>query len=98
MLDIKLIREKIEEIRSSLKRRGAGVGAELDNLLVLDNERRKCLSDLENLRSEKKIESGKVGKLKAAVKKLESAKTSVSGAIDFACLYRSNFQAAATCC
>lgn len=64
MLDIKLIREKIEDVRRSLKRRGPSEGTELDELLVLDNERRKCLSETETLKNRKKKLSAEVGQLK----------------------------------
>ena len=64
MLDIKLIRENLEEARRRLKRRGTGAEAELDKLLALDDERRKYLGISETRKSEKKSLSAEVGVLK----------------------------------
>ncbi|HEX3626548.1 MAG TPA: serine--tRNA ligase, partial [Verrucomicrobiae bacterium] len=43
MLDIKLIREKPDFVRERLATRGAGDEARIDEVLKLDEERRKIL-------------------------------------------------------
>ena len=54
MLDIKIIRENPDEAHRRLKRRGTGAEAEIDKLLELDDERRKLLSQSDNLKNLRK--------------------------------------------
>ena len=63
MLDIKNIRENLEEVRASLKRRGGDIN-ELDELLKPEEARRLSLQESESLKNKKKKLSGEVGKLK----------------------------------
>ncbi len=64
MLDLKLIRSEPERIKAALARRGAaGQG---DELLELDGKRRELLPSIEGIRSERKVESEKIGALKKA--------------------------------
>jgi len=62
MLDLKLIREHPDLIRAKLAQRG-GV-YDLDNLLKLDAERRRLVTEVERLRREKKSISERVRDLK----------------------------------
>ena len=50
MLDIKLIREQPDLVRQRLAARGAGDEARIDELLKLDEQRRKLLAEVESLR------------------------------------------------
>ena len=63
MLDIKNIRENLEEVRASLKRRGGDIN-ELDELLKPEEARRLSLQESESLKNKKKKLSGEVGNLK----------------------------------
>lgn len=51
MLDIKFIRENLEQVKTALKERGLKL--EIDTLLKLDDTRRKTLIELEELRAQK---------------------------------------------
>lgn len=64
MLDLKLIRSEPERIKSALARRGAE--AQVDELLALDERRRRLLPEIEGARAERKRESEKIGALKKA--------------------------------
>ncbi len=52
MLELKLIRDDPDAVRAALARRGAEVGAALDNVIELDRRRRELLPQLEGLRAE----------------------------------------------
>jgi seryl-tRNA synthetase len=62
MLDPKLIRENPDLIRAKLAQRGGAY--DLDNLLKLDAERRRLVTEVERLRREKKSISERVRDLK----------------------------------
>ena len=49
MLDIKLIREKTDFVKQRLAIRGAGDETKIDELLTLDEARRKSLAEVETL-------------------------------------------------
>ena len=53
MLDIKIIRENLEELKNRLKRRG-GDFKELDELLKPEEARRLSLKESESLKNKKK--------------------------------------------
>ncbi len=57
MLDIKLIREQPEFVRQRLASRGAGDEKLIDELLRLDEQRRKFLTEVEALKAQRKRES-----------------------------------------
>ncbi len=63
MLDIKIIRENPEAVKTSLKRRG-GDFKELDELLKPEEDRRAGLQESESLKNKKKKLSAEVGQLK----------------------------------
>jgi len=62
MLDIKLIRENPEKINELLKRRNPDLS--IDEVLKIDEERRKVQFELDNLRATRKAESNKIGAMK----------------------------------
>lgn len=64
MLDIKAIRENPETVKTRLERRGKGTSQALDDLLKQEEERRRCLGEVEALKAAKKKISQEVGKLK----------------------------------
>ena len=63
MLDLKIIRENPEAVKTRLKRRG-GDFKELDELLIPEEARREGLQQSENLKNKKKKLSAQVGQLK----------------------------------
>ena len=63
MLDIKLIREKPDFVRQRLATRGAGDEARIDELLKLDEQRRKFLAEVESLKSQRNRVSKEIGAL-----------------------------------
>ena len=63
MLDIKRIREKTDEIRVGLTRRGADV-ALVDKVLAFDEERRALITEAEALKKERNEVSKKIGEAK----------------------------------
>jgi len=72
MLDIKLIRERPDFVRERLAARGAGDEAHIDELLKLDEQRRKLLGEVEALKAQRKRVSKEIGALMGQ-KKIEEA-------------------------
>ena len=72
MLDIKLIRERPDFVRQRLAARGAGDDASVDEILKLDEQRRKLLSEVETLKAQRNRVSKEIGALMAQ-KKVEEA-------------------------
>lgn len=72
MLDIKLIREKTEFVRQRLASRQAGDEARIDDLLKLDEQRRKLLGEVENLKAQRNRVSKEIGALMAQKKAAEA--------------------------
>ncbi len=72
MLDIKLLREQPELVRRRLASRGAGDEAHVDELLRLDEQRRKLLGEVETLKAQRNRISKEIGALMGQ-KKLEEA-------------------------
>ena len=72
VLDIKLIREKTDLVRSRLATRGAGDEAKIDELLQLDEQRRKILSEVETLKSLRNRVSKEIGALMGQKKLAEA--------------------------
>lgn len=62
MLDIKLIRENPDKINELLKRRNPALS--IDEILVIDEERRKIQTKADELRAKRKAESQKIGQMK----------------------------------
>jgi seryl-tRNA synthetase len=61
MLDIRLIREKPDFVRQRLATRGAGDEAKIDEVLLIDAERRKSETELQRLQSERNRLSKEIG-------------------------------------
>jgi seryl-tRNA synthetase len=74
MLDIKLIREHADQVKARLATRAAGDEANIDEVLRLDETRRKALSEVENMKSQRNRASKEIGALMAQ-KKSEEAET-----------------------
>jgi len=72
VLDIKLLREQPELVRKRLASRGAGDEARIDELLRLDEQRRKLLSEVESLKAQRNRSAKEIGALMAQ-KKAEEA-------------------------
>ncbi len=62
MLDIKLIRENPDKINELLKRRNPALS--IDEVLVIDEERKKIQTKADELRAKRKAESQKIGQMK----------------------------------
>lgn len=63
MLDIKLVRNDPEKVRAGMAKRGAQVP--LDQFINLDGERRRKLSEVEQLKNKRNTVSKEVGRLKS---------------------------------
>ena len=72
MLDIKLIREKPDFVRARLATRGAGDEAKIDELLKLDEQRRKMLAEVETLKAQRNRVSKEIGALMGQKKTAEA--------------------------
>jgi seryl-tRNA synthetase len=72
MLDMKLIREDPERVRRALASRGGGDEQKVDGLLSLDEQRRKLLAEVEQLKSQRNRVSKEIGALMGQ-KKTEEA-------------------------
>ncbi|MGK0186492.1 MAG: seryl-tRNA synthetase [Verrucomicrobiales bacterium] len=66
MLDIRIIRENPDAVRERVKSRGGDAWKLIDELLRCDEVRRKGETDKQQLQSERKTESKKIGALKKA--------------------------------
>ena len=62
MLDVKLLRENLDEVKARMATRGAQVN--WDEFVTLDRERRDALANIERLKEKKNRLSGEIGKLK----------------------------------
>src|SRR6266446_7022808 len=78
MLDIKLIRERPDFVRQRLATRGAGDEAHIDEVLRLDEQRRKQLSEVELLKARRNKVSKEIGALMAQ-KKTDEAEAKKKG-------------------
>ena len=72
VLDIKLIREKTDFVRSRLATRGAGDEAKIDEILKFDELRRKALGEVETLKSLRNRVSKEIGALMGQKKLAEA--------------------------
>jgi seryl-tRNA synthetase len=72
MLDIKLVREKPDFVRERLATRGAGEEAQVDELLKLDEQRRKLLAEVESLKAQRNRDAKEIGTLMAQKKAAEA--------------------------
>ncbi|MSU62010.1 MAG: serine--tRNA ligase [Pedosphaera sp.] len=72
MLDIKFIRENGTLVRERLATRGAGDEKKIDEVLELDEKRRKLLAEVENLKAQRNRVSKEIGALMAQKKASEA--------------------------
>jgi seryl-tRNA synthetase len=72
MLDIKLIRERADFVRQRLATRGAGDERHVDELLRLDEQRRKLLAEVEMLKAQRNRVSKEIGALMGQKKTQEA--------------------------
>src|SRR5512146_892179 len=72
MLDIKLIREKPDVVRQRLASRGAGDEVHIDELLKLDETRRKLVAEVEALKAQRNRASKEIGALMGQKKTAEA--------------------------
>src|SRR5208282_3999066 len=72
MLDIRLIRERPEFVRERLASRGAGDDVGVDELLRLDEQRRKLVAEVETLKAQRNRVSKEIGALMAQKKGAEA--------------------------
>jgi len=80
MIDLKLIREKPDEIQAGIESRG--VSFDINKVLGLDQGKRKILKEVEGLRHRKKFLSAEIGKSKGEEKDLEKEEVKqISGEI-----------------
>ena len=71
MLDIKRIRENLEDIKKAMDRRGEQE-FDLDAVVELDDQRRELLKEVEALKSEMNVEQKKIPQLMKEGKKEEA--------------------------
>ena len=72
MLDIKLIRERPDFVRERLATRGAGDEQRIDEVLKLDEQRRKLLGEVETLKAQRNRVSKEIGVLMGQKKTIEA--------------------------
>ncbi len=72
MLDIRMIRENPDLVRQRLASRGAGDEKQIDELLSLDEQRRKVLAEVEQLKATRNRVSKEIGGLMAQKKAAEA--------------------------
>ncbi len=72
MLDIKLIRERPDFVRQRLATRGAGDESHLDEVLMLDEQRRRALAEVEALKALRNRVSKEIGALMGQKKTQEA--------------------------
>lgn len=72
MLDIKLIRERPDFVKERLATRGAGDESRINEILALDEERRKLLAEAERLKAERNRVSKEIGALMGQKKVAEA--------------------------
>ena len=65
MLDVKMVRSNPDEVRRALARRGDSASS-LDELLALEEERRRLLTDVESMRAARKRASDEIAVVKKA--------------------------------
>jgi seryl-tRNA synthetase len=72
MLDIRMIREQLDSVRQRLATRGAGDELRIDEAAAHDEQRRKLLAEVEQLKAQRNRASKEIGALMGQ-KKLEEA-------------------------
>ena len=75
MLDIKLIRDNPDAVRTRLATRGGGDETRVNGIVALDEQRRKLLTESEGLKAERNKVSKKIGLLKSKGQDVSAAMT-----------------------
>ncbi|HOM67298.1 MAG TPA: serine--tRNA ligase [Brevefilum fermentans] len=70
MLDMKLIREEPERVREALEKRHMDPSP-VDDILLLDEQRRQLIQDVEEMRAERNLVSKEISKIKDQVQRKE---------------------------
>ena len=78
MLDIRLIREEPDFVKSRLATRGGDDASKIDELLALDRSERSEITELQKLQAERKKLSKEIGTLRAAGKPSDELEDRVS--------------------
>ena len=78
MIDIRMIRENPEDVKDAL--RSLQAEAPIDEIIVLDETRRRILQELEDLRHERNVTSKEIGRMKDAAESEELIK--IMGAVN----------------
>ena len=73
MLDLKFVRENADKVKEAIKNRNGKT--EIDQLLKLDEQKRKLLTEVENLKHQKNKASDEIGQMMA---KKEDAKAKIA--------------------
>ena len=81
MLDIRLIRNEIDTVRDGLARRGEPTDR-LEALLRLDEERRRCIGEAEELKRQRNVVSQEINQLKRAGQDAEEKIIAMRGVSD----------------
>jgi seryl-tRNA synthetase len=82
VLDLRRIRSDPDAVRAALARRGPDVGARVDQLLALDEERRAAIAAAERLRAEQKSASERVAAGKRSGEDVEAEIARLRGVSD----------------
>ena len=72
MLDIKLIRERADFVKERLATRCGGDEARIDEILTLDEQRRKLLGEVQSLQASRNKSSKEIGALMGQKKHAEA--------------------------
>ncbi|MEM9478792.1 MAG: serine--tRNA ligase [Verrucomicrobiota bacterium] len=64
MLDIRVIRDSPDDVKAALKNRGGDVYSLIDDVLAIDEQRRKLETERQQLQGDRKRESKQIGALK----------------------------------
>jgi seryl-tRNA synthetase len=65
MLDIKLIRDHPDAVKQGLSKRDVALGAAVDKIRKIDEERRKIIVETETLKNQRNVVSKEIGQLKS---------------------------------
>ena len=79
MLDIRLIREQPDEVKSRLASRGADLSSDIDAILGCDLERRQSETQLQQLQADRKRLSKEIGGLRARGEDSSAIEAQVKG-------------------
>ncbi len=64
MHDVRIIRERLDELKTALRARGVEI--DVDAIAVLDAERRRILTEVEGLKNERNVVSREIGRMRQA--------------------------------